>query len=42
MDLIGQLQPNMPTRFVPVDMAAALAARRERNARLEKLRHALA
>ena len=28
MDLIGQMQPNMPVRFVSVDMEAALAARR--------------
>jgi biotin-dependent carboxylase-like uncharacterized protein len=42
MDLIGQLQPNMPTRFVAVDMAAALEARHERNRRIEKLRNALA
>ena len=32
MDLIGQLQPHQPTRFVPVDMATALDAR-QRNAR---------
>jgi allophanate hydrolase subunit 2 len=42
MDVIGQLQPNMPTRFVAVDMAAALAARRERNAAIERLRRAIA
>jgi allophanate hydrolase subunit 2 len=42
MDSIGQLQPNMPTRFVAVDMAAALAARRERNQRIAELRRALA
>ena len=29
MDLIGQLQPHMPAKFVAVDMAAALAARHE-------------
>jgi biotin-dependent carboxylase-like uncharacterized protein len=42
MDVIGQLQPNMPTRFVAVDMNAALAARRERNSRIERLRRAIA
>ena len=42
MDLIGQLQPNTPTRFVAVDMAGALAARRERSGRLERLRRSLA
>lgn len=42
MDLIGQLQPNMPTRFVPVDMAAALAARQDRRALLAQLRDLLA
>ena len=30
MDLIGQLQPHQPTRFVKVDMATALKARAER------------
>ncbi len=42
MDLVGQLQPNMPTRFIPIDMDAALAARRERRARIERMRSALA
>jgi allophanate hydrolase subunit 2 len=42
MDLIGRLQPNMPTRFVAVDMASALAARHERNIRIENLRRSLA
>ncbi|MCP5118986.1 MAG: allophanate hydrolase, partial [bacterium] len=41
MDLIGQLQPHTPTRFVSVDMAAALAARRDRRAMLENLREML-
>ena len=41
MDLIGQLQPNMPTRFVQVDMEAALRARAERTATLAALREAL-
>jgi biotin-dependent carboxylase-like uncharacterized protein len=42
MDAIGQLQPNSPTRFVSVDMAAALAARRDRAALFERLRRSLA
>jgi len=42
MDLIGQLQPNMPTRFVKVDMDQALAARAERAALMQKIRGALA
>ena len=41
MDLIGQMQPNTPTRFVPVGMAQALAARREAAERLAALRNAL-
>lgn len=41
MDLIGQLQPNTKVRFVKVDMDAALAARKERRARLQKIREAL-
>ena len=32
MDLIGQLQPHQPTRFVKVDMETALKARAERKA----------
>ncbi|WP_315758062.1 MULTISPECIES: biotin-dependent carboxyltransferase family protein [unclassified Bradyrhizobium] len=42
MDLIGQLQPNMPTRFVEIDMEGALAARADRKALLQKIRAALA
>ncbi len=42
MDLIGQLQPHTPTRFVSVDMDAALAARRDRAAMLDKIRSLLA
>ncbi|NPU09969.1 biotin-dependent carboxyltransferase [Bradyrhizobium sp. 83002] len=42
MDLIGQLQPNMPTRFVEIDMDGALAARADRKALLQKIREALA
>ena len=42
MDLIGQMQPNLPTRFVQVDMDAALAARAERSALMARIREALA
>jgi allophanate hydrolase subunit 2 len=42
MDLIGQMQPHTPTRFVQVDMASALEARHDRNRRIEHLRNALA
>jgi biotin-dependent carboxylase-like uncharacterized protein len=42
MDLIGQLQPNVQCRFVEVDMAGALAARRERAGVLAGIRAALA
>jgi biotin-dependent carboxylase-like uncharacterized protein len=41
MDLIGQLQPHTPTRFVEVDMKAALAARHDRAGMLDKVRVAL-
>lgn len=41
MDLIGQMQPHTPTRFVAVDMEQALAARAERAARLRQIREAL-
>ena len=41
MDLIGQLQPHTPTRFVKVDIEAALAARHERAALLEQVRSTL-
>lgn len=41
MDLIGQLQPNTPTRFLKVDMAAALQARADRAALLNRIREAL-
>lgn len=41
MDLIGQLQPNIPTQFVKVDMEQALAARAERNVLRGKLVEAL-
>ena len=38
MDLIGQLQPHAPARFVRVDMDQALAARHDRQAALGRLR----
>ena len=38
MDLVGQLQPNTPTKFVKVDMDAALAARKNRSAILDRIR----
>lgn len=41
MDLIGQLQPHTPARFVRVDMAAALAARHDRAGLLAQVRQAL-
>jgi biotin-dependent carboxylase-like uncharacterized protein len=41
MDLIGQLQPHTPTRFVKTDLETALAARHERAARLEQVRSIL-
>jgi len=42
MDLIGQLQPNVETKFIKVNMHTALSARRERAILLESVRHALA
>ena len=42
MDAVGQSAPGSQTRFVPVDLEAALAARQERRARVERLREALA
>ncbi len=38
MDMVGQLQPNTPTRFVKVDMDAALAARKNRSGILDRIR----
>ena len=38
MDLIGQLQPHTPTRFIEVSMDEALAARKHRASLLDKLR----
>lgn len=40
MDLIGQLQPHMPAKFVKVDMDQALAARADGTALLTRLRAA--
>ena len=42
MDLIGQMQPHTPARFVKVDMNAALQARHNRQAMLAEVRAALA
>ncbi|MDA9542430.1 allophanate hydrolase [Bradyrhizobium sp. CCBAU 21362] len=42
LDLIGQLQPNTPVRFVKVGMEQALAARNSRAELLGKVRSALA
>ncbi|GCC45039.1 hypothetical protein chiPu_0028867, partial [Chiloscyllium punctatum] len=42
MDLIGQLQPNTPVKFVKVDMKEALAARKSRSELLGRLHSALA
>ena len=42
MDTVAQSAPGAKTRFVPVDLGAALAARAERNRRLQSLREALA
>lgn len=41
MDLVGQLQPNTPTRFVKVDMDQALAARKERSGVLARIRETI-
>lgn len=41
MDLIGQMQPHTPTRFVEVDMETALQARHDRAALLDKVRAAV-
>jgi urea carboxylase len=38
MDLIGQLQPHTPVKFVKVDMDQALAARKERKKKLADVR----
>jgi allophanate hydrolase subunit 2 len=41
MDLIGQLQPHAPVRFVETNMSQALAARKERLSLLAKVRATL-
>lgn len=41
MDLIGQLQPHMPVKFVEVDMDQALVARADRAAQIDAIRSAL-
>jgi biotin-dependent carboxylase-like uncharacterized protein len=41
LDLIGQLQPHAPARFVPVTMDEALAARHERRKLMDELRASL-
>ena len=41
MDLIGQLQPHMPVRFVEVDMETALQARADRAELMNRIREAL-
>ena len=41
MDLIGQLQPHTPTRFVRTDMHGALAARKDRSRTLDAIREML-
>lgn len=41
MDLIGQLQPHTPARFVEVTMAQALKARKDRSKLIERIKAAL-
>ena len=41
MDLIGQMQPHTPTRFVKVDMEQALKARAERASLIDDIRASL-
>jgi biotin-dependent carboxylase-like uncharacterized protein len=41
MDLIGQLQPHQPTRFIKVDMETALQARAERKAMAARVKESL-
>jgi len=41
MDLIGQLQPHMPVKFVKVDMETALQARGDRARLMDRIRRAL-
>jgi biotin-dependent carboxylase-like uncharacterized protein len=42
MDLIGQMQPHMPARFVEVSVDTALRARKDRAALVDKIRSSLA
>jgi biotin-dependent carboxylase-like uncharacterized protein len=42
MDLIGQMQPHTPTRFVEVSMEQALAARRDCAALFDRIKQSLA
>ena len=42
MDLIGQLQPHMPAKFVRVDLATAMKARKDRLSLLDRARATLA
>jgi biotin-dependent carboxylase-like uncharacterized protein len=42
MDLVGQMQPHTPTRFVEVDMDTALRARQERRTLVDQVRETLA
>lgn len=42
MDLIGQLQPHTPVKFVEVDMETALKARADRAVLINRIREALA
>lgn len=42
MDLIGQLQPHTPAKFVKVDMDEALKARAERTALMQRIRETVA
>jgi allophanate hydrolase subunit 2 len=41
MDLIGQLQPHQPARFVKVDMETALKARVARRAKAAQVKESL-
>ncbi|MBL0372557.1 biotin-dependent carboxyltransferase [Rhizobium sp. KVB221] len=38
MDLIGQMQPHTPTKFIKVDMETALAARKDRAALVNRIK----
>jgi allophanate hydrolase subunit 2 len=42
MDLIGQLQPHTQTKFVKVDLATAIKARKDRLSLLDRVRATLA